>query len=63
VTAAAALGGAVAGCFAAADALLLLMWPLVAAFVAAAALHKFQLRCLAATWKLIRGKEKVRLIT
>jgi hypothetical protein len=59
VTAAAALGGAVAGCMVAADVLLLLLWPLAAAFVAAASLHKFQLRCLAATWRLIRGKEKV----
>jgi hypothetical protein len=60
VAAAAAFGGAVAGCMVAADVLLLLLWPLVAVFLAAAALHKFQLRCLAATWKLIRGKEKVR---
>jgi hypothetical protein len=59
VAAAAAIGGAVAGCTAAADVLLLMLWPLAAAFVAAAALHKFQLRCLAATWRLIRGKEKV----
>lgn len=59
VAAAAALGGAVTGCMVAADALLLLLWPLAAVFVAAAALHKFQLRCLGATWRLIRGKEKV----
>lgn len=59
VAAAAALGGAVAGCTVAADVLLLVLWPLAAVFVAAAAMHKFQLRCLAATWRLIRGKEKV----
>lgn len=57
--AAAAVGGASWGCAAAADVLLLLLAPLVGVYVAAAALYSLQLRCLAATWRLIRGKQKV----
>lgn len=57
--AAAAVGGASWGCAAAADVLLLLLAPLVGVYVAAAALYRLQLRCMAATWRLIRGKQKV----
>lgn len=54
-----ALGGAVVGCMAAADMLLVVTWPVALLYGAAAGLHKLQLRCLAATWRLIRGKQKV----
>lgn len=57
--AAAAVGGASRGCVAAADILLVLLWPLVVLFVLCAHVHRLQLRCLAATWRLIRGKQQV----
>jgi len=59
--AAAATGGASRGCVAAADILLVLLWPLVVLFVLCAHVHRLQLRCLAATWRLIRGKQQVRM--
>lgn len=57
--AAAAVGGASWGCAAAADILLLLLAPLVVLYVLCACAHRMQLWCLAATWRLIRGKQKV----
>lgn len=39
--------------------LLVLLLPLVVLYVLAAHMHQLQLRCLAATWRLIRGKQKV----
>lgn len=59
---AAAVGGASWGCAAAADVLLVLLWPLVLLYVVAAHLQQLQLTCLAATWRLIRGKQKVRMV-
>jgi hypothetical protein len=58
--AAALLGGAAAGCAAAADALLLLSAPLVLMYCCSCWLQRLQLRSLKATWRLIRGKQKVR---
>jgi hypothetical protein len=57
--AAAAVGGASWGCAAAADVLLVLLLPLVVLYVLASHVHQLQLRCLTATWSLIRGKQKV----
>lgn len=57
--AAAAVGGASWACAAAADVLLVLLWPLVVLYVVCAQLHRLHLRCLAASWRLIRGKQKV----
>lgn len=60
VVAAAVAAGFAAACSVAADALLLLLSPLVAVYCATALLHRVQLRCLQATWRLIRGRQKVR---
>jgi hypothetical protein len=57
--AAAAVGGASWGCAAAADVLLVLLAPLVALYVLAAQAQQLQLRFLAASWRLIRGRQKV----
>lgn len=58
--AAAAVGGASWGCAAAADVLLVLLAPLVALYLLAAQAQQLQLRFLAASWRLIRGRQKVR---
>jgi hypothetical protein len=58
--AAAAVGGASWACAAAADLLLLLLAPLVGVYVGCAAAHRLQLKCLSLTWRLIRGRQKVR---
>lgn len=57
--AAAAVGGASWGCAAAADVLLVLLAPLVALYVLTAQAQQLQLRFLAASWRLIRGRQKV----
>ncbi|GBF90987.1 hypothetical protein Rsub_03842 [Raphidocelis subcapitata] len=56
LAAAAALLGAAGGLAAAADALRLLLLPLEWAYVSLAALYRLHLRCLAAMWRLMRGR-------
>jgi hypothetical protein len=57
--AAAAVGGASWGCAAAADVLLVVLGPLVVVYVLTAHLQQLHLKCMSATWRLIRGKQKV----
>lgn len=58
----AALGGAIPGLAAAADVLLVVSWPMVLVYGCLTALYRLHLRCLKATWRLLRGKQKVECI-
>lgn len=53
------MGGASWGCAAAADVLLVVLGPLVVVYLLAAQMQQLHLTCLSATWRLIRGKQKV----
>lgn len=54
-----AVGGAVTGLAAAADVVMLMLLPVEVVYGCAAGLYRLQLMCLRATWRLLRGKQKV----